>query len=303
VDVYTVSAEKRSGEPFVIQDVETFPIPVTQVNDEYIFDLTELQAAVYKIDVKPGMPLVRSLFFKEALTQTDRYYDVVADLFPVETRIGDYYDLRIVTSTGLDYIVLAKKRVIGHYGSTIRLVLTEEEIHQYQSSLVDSFVNQGTYLYVTTYIEPALQKRASIFYPVSDTIRTLMEVNPNIVKLAETDLLAKRRDAFEKGLEADSSLLGAIEGGRSWQRAQIVAAANARAKELEDERKNAEKNGEVVEAEPTTTAASNSNLLSRFPAASDDNSSSDSGPGTALDGNAEVVPEGLEENIDQVGGW
>lgn len=226
IDVYTVTSAKKSGEVFDQSDVETMALPSSQVNEQYITDLEELNNCIYKIDVEPGMPLVKGLFFREILTQTDRYADVVADLFPVGAKIGDYYDLRIVTPNGLDYIVLSKKRVVEFYGSAVRFILTEEEIHQYQSALVDTFINPGTYLYMSTYVEPAMQKRATIYYPVSDLVRAVMEIDPNIVQLAESDMIAKRRLAFEQGLEIDKEYSSAIVAGRSEQVSRLIEAAN-----------------------------------------------------------------------------
>lgn len=225
VDVYTVVNTKKSGEVFDFSDVDVISLPSSQVTSQFITNLDDIQNCIYKIDIEPGMPLVSDIFFRDVLTTTDRYYDVVSDLFPVGARLGDYYDLRIVTPNGLDYIVLSKKRVIDYYDSAVRFVLSEEEIHQYQSALVDCFLNPGTYIYFTTYVEPSMQKQATPYYPVSDVVRAVMEIDPNIVQVAESDIIAKRREAFEGGLGVTENEAAAIVAGRNTQITRLLDAA------------------------------------------------------------------------------
>ena len=225
VQVYTLSRERRSGTEFDISDVEAMAIPSSILSDQFITDLNELRNAIYRIDVSPGVPLTRGLFTRETILDTDRFHDVVVDLFPIGARAGDYFDLRIVTANGQDYIVLAKKRAIEFYGSAVRMILSEEELHHYQSALVDTFLNPGTFLYLTTYVEPSMQPRASVYYPVSDLVMAVMEINPNIVEIAERDLIARRREMFERGLLIDEYRNEAVVAGRTEQIARIVRAA------------------------------------------------------------------------------
>lgn len=225
INVYTLAQTRRSGTMFDANDVTMIQIPSLYMNNQYITDLSILHNTIYRIDVEPGMPLMRGLFFREALTQTDRLYDTVVDVYPIGIKPGDFVDLRIVTPQGLDYIVLAKKRVIEFYTHATRFILSEEEIHQYQSCLVDAFLNPGTYLYMTTYVEPALQRRANVYYPVNDVILALIEVNPNIVQLAETDLIRRQRRAYERALEVDRDFQDAIISGRSAQLGKLIDAA------------------------------------------------------------------------------
>lgn len=316
VEVYTVVASKKSGEVFDKSDVDTMVLPTSQISDQFVTSLEDLKNCIYKIDVEPGVPLTQGLFFREVLTQTDRYADIVADLFPVGARSGDYYDLRIVTPNGLDYIVLSKKRAVDFYGSAVRFILTEEEIHQYQSALVDTFINPGTYLYMSTYVEPSMQKRATIYYPVSDIVRAVMEIDPNIVQIAESDLIARRRSAFEKGLEIDEERNSAIVAGRSEQVSRLVEAANeylnshAVVDEPSDGDESSDETGLV---DPTT-----GNLMSQSGTEkdnSDDSTSSTPASGKtaaeqktedmmSFNNSVEIVPSDLENEIDKTGrGW
>ena len=317
VEVYTVIASKKSGEVFDKSDVDTMVLPTSQISDQFVTNLEDLKNCIYKIDVEPGVPLTQGLFFREVLTQTDRYADIVADLFPVGARAGDYYDLRVVTPNGLDYIVLSKKRAVDFYGSAVRFILTEEEIHQYQSALVDTFINPGTYLYMSTYVEPAMQKKATIYYPVSDIVRAVMEIDPNIVQIAESDLIARRRAAFEKGLEIDEERNTAIVAGRSEQVSRLVEAANEylNSHAVVDEPSDGSESSDETGLVDSTTG----NLMSQSGLSSEDsNDSTSSGTSTSgktsaeqktedmmsFNHSVEIVPSDLENEIDKTGrGW
>lgn len=303
VDVYTVVASKKSGQIFDNSDVALMSLPSTQISDQFITNLADIQNCIYKIDIEPGMPLVSDIFFREVLTPTDRYHDVVADLFPVGARQGDYYDLRIVTPQGLDYIVLSKKRAIDFYETAVRLVLSEEELHQYQSSLVDCFLNPGTYLYVTTYVEPSMQKQASIYYPVSDVVRAVMEIDPNIVQLAEAELIAKSRKAYEGGLVYDDDLAAAVLAGRSAQISKIVSAAQSKIAADEEALKNgepsngSEQNTGMVSPETGNLITSSTSSTSGDFTSNDVGSAGKTEQSMQFDGSMPIIPEGLADEI------
>ncbi len=224
IEVYTVNREISSGEIFDSSSIESLLVPSAAISDNYIMNLAELENYIYKVDCTPGTPLVWDLFTSEVITPTERFVDIVVDVFPVEPRVGQYYDIRLVTPNGLDYIVLSKKRVYNYYGTAVKMKLNEEEIHQYQSAMVDTFLNTGTYLYVDVYVEPAMQKKATVFYPVSELVISAMEADPNIIAIAEQDMLMKRRQMFEAGLEIDKDTKEAITSGRSDQVSRLQKA-------------------------------------------------------------------------------
>jgi len=231
VDVYVIrpGAEIRHGTVFRLDDIEVMVLPESMVTDQFITNPLFLGGAIYRVDVEPGTPLIWDLFTFEEISPTHRYYDIVADVFPIEPHVGQYYDLRIVMPRGQDYIVLSKKRVVNFYNSAIRIMLDQEEIHQYQSALVDTFINPGTYLYVTTYVEPNMQKAATPYYPVGSFVMQIMELDPNIVKLAEQDITLRRRAIFEAGLsgctKTPEEITGQIVAGRSEQVSRLTTAA------------------------------------------------------------------------------
>ena len=271
VDCYKIKegVEIKHGTEFRLEDIDVMTMPESMLTDQYITNPSLLQGCIYRVDVAPETPLVWGLFATEEVSQTQRFYDIVADVFPIEPAVGQYYDLRIVMPKGQDYVVLSKKRVVNFYNSAIRVKLDEEEIHQYQSALVDTFLNPGTYLYVTTYIEPNMQKSATPYYPVGNYVMQIMELDPNIVLLAEQDMVLRRRLIFEAGLNDSSAtpeeIASQIVAGRSEQVNRLTTAAqNVLQKKQQEEAAAAAAEEREYTENNSSTGANNesSNLMS-----------------------------------------
>ena len=78
--------------------------------------------------------------------------------------------------------------------------LSEKETLEVSSAIVDAYINEGSYIYATVYIEPELQSAAVTTYPVNHFVMELIQNNPNIVDEARTVLTATARDALEQHL-------------------------------------------------------------------------------------------------------
>jgi hypothetical protein len=196
VNIYVASEDIRHGSVFDAEKVTSIEVPANGINESYVTDLTTVENMIYKLDVHANTPLVNDIFINEDITSTLRYYDVVLDSYPVGVKAGDYIDIRFVTAEGCDYVVLAKKRLVRNDGDTLRLPLDEEEIHRYQSCLIDHYLDGASYLYSNIYVEPSMQKEASVFYPVNTDILTLMKIDPNLSVVAYNEL-KNSRQAFE----------------------------------------------------------------------------------------------------------
>lgn len=102
------------------------------------------------------------------LTENVRNYDVV--------------DIRIRYPDGEDYIILAGKRILIEeegYGSCY-LRVSEEEILLMSAAMVDAEQRDGTTIYVSRYLEPAIQEKSFVTYRPSAGIQGLIEKSPNI---------------------------------------------------------------------------------------------------------------------------
>lgn len=168
----------------------------------------------YKVNISEGTPITKDLIAKTDIDKTLRYLDVISNVFPIEPNAGDYYDFRLVTPNGQEYLFMTKKRIHDFYGTAVRIFVDENDVHRYQSALVEAFLNPGSLIYVTRYVEPLMQESAEIYYPISDVVLQVIEADPNIVNLAEQDLKLRRRTAFENGLTTDKDEQSMITAGR-----------------------------------------------------------------------------------------
>lgn len=212
--VYFVKSDIKAGTPVDISHLDTVSIPATVFSNEYITDPKVFETSLYKVELKAGTVLTKSVLTPELITQQDRFLDIVADVFPVKLEPNEFIDLHISTPTGQDYIVLGKKRVSEFHGNSCEVMVGAEDIHRYQSALVDAFLNPGTTIYATTYVEPGLQEASIPYYPVSNQALNAMEVNPNIVKVAEKEIIQRRRKILENSLNVNKVEQEYIANGR-----------------------------------------------------------------------------------------
>ena len=107
---------------------------------------------------------------------------------------------------------------------TIKMYLTEEEWHTYQSALVDYYLHasEGARLYLKKYVEPGVQPTATAYYAASDAVRTIMKADPNVVSRAAVAAQDSMRPAIDGILNqfiteqtTIQSQAGLIAGGRS----------------------------------------------------------------------------------------
>lgn len=114
---------------------------------------------------------------------------------------GDYVDIRIQFGNGLDYIVLAKKRVLdcSLYDETLRtnnciwLEVSEEEILLLSSAVVDAYYNDTARIYAIQYVSKS-QSKAIVTYPENEIVHELIREDPNVVLVASKRLTNKLRE-------------------------------------------------------------------------------------------------------------
>lgn len=139
-----------------------------------------------KTYIEPGTPLTFSLLMVEDIPDSVRELDITGNRWPIGLKEGDYVDFRITYALGEDFIVLPHKRVYEINNQTLKVHLTEEELHIYQAALVDWYLTSdvGTDLYFTKYVEPGVQAAATPYYTVPRNIETVCSADPNIVDRA-----------------------------------------------------------------------------------------------------------------------
>ena len=121
---------------------------------------------------------------------------------PIDLMTNDYVDIRLRTPSGQNFIVISKAQVDvpvnddGSYVSdTIRVNLREDEILAMSSAIVEAYGVEGSELYVTKYVDPAMQEASAPTYTPNAAVTTQIQNNPNIVEIAKQELASRYSDA------------------------------------------------------------------------------------------------------------
>jgi len=154
------------------------------------------------MDVDENLPLTPPMFMETALVNKNlRIYEFGFIELPYLLEDTDVVDVRIAFPTGQDYIVLAKKSIQSfersrdqvHVG-LLDLALEEEEVLRMSSAMVDTYLTEGTRVYLVKYVNPDQQASSVVNYPVNQSVLALYMENPNIFEVPKTEqVLSKRR--------------------------------------------------------------------------------------------------------------
>lgn len=141
----------------------------------------------------------------EVVTDDTRQEQYNMITLPIDLMTDDYVDIRLKTPSGQNLIVISKVQVEvpmnedGTYvADTIRVNLREDEILTMSSAIVEAYGLNGAELYVTKYVEPAMQQAAIPTYTPNAAVTAQIQSNPNIVEIAKNELASRYSDAAKK---------------------------------------------------------------------------------------------------------
>lgn len=203
--VYVLANDVTVGKEVTESDFTTVDIPAQAAGNV----LTSLDGIVsedrsivkyFKIDMPAGTIVTKEDMLDRVLQNDERLFDVVTDSNPVGLEVGSYVDVRIQLPTGADYIAIPHKRVEQLNSGTLKLILNEEEIHAYNSMLID-WILYGANIYAVQYVEGGLQATAETYYPISQTVVSIAAKDPNLLTAIKQDMLV-RRAALDGDLDA-----------------------------------------------------------------------------------------------------
>ena len=224
--------------------VEEQSIPQSLKNDTFA-EMSDLVGMYCKVAITPGTPITKDMVMTEAISDTTREVDITGNRWPIGLLEGDYVDLRITYPRGEDFLILSHKRVMSITNRTLKIHMTEEEMHLYQAALVDFYLSAGygSDLYLTKYVDPGIQKEAESYYSVPANVAAIILKDPNIIDKAQVNTENTLRAAIDNarrqfGLNDNSGSL--IVAGRN----DLNSKANTDYVQDEAERKEAEKEAE-----------------------------------------------------------
>ena len=151
------------------------------LSENMITDMNVIKDKIWKIDVSTEGPITADMVASEEYGPTDRLQLVVIDAMTPSLEVGDYIDVRMVTPYGINYVVMSKKRVTNIYEAGIEVVMSEAELMVYSGLLIDQYMNPGTMVYTSKYLDPTLQKSTYTMYVPPQDILEYMKVNANMI--------------------------------------------------------------------------------------------------------------------------
>lgn len=255
-EVYTVAEKVENGEN--IKELKTVIVPTNQVpenaitaenlddyaekgqEDEYVEDENGniSYQMVAKVDITPNTLLTTDLVEKSAKAGTYRLVEYSMFSLPSKLNAGDYIDIRMAYPTSADFIVLSKMEVQEATTNSIWLKVSESQLLLLNNAIVESYIIEGTKLYVTQYSNAA-QASLNTTYVPNETVASLIENNS--LTDADKEILDKaRNDDMEvrkyiasvlNNYSADEQV-GKVAAGFTAEKASVQAAREALLGEL-----------------------------------------------------------------------
>ncbi len=196
--VYVVADDIKSGEVVTYDKlIQTSASNAAIPTDVLSIELTDKTIA--KIDLKAGTILADNMVQEsDNMTTSDlrkQEYNMI--MVPSQIQSGDYVDIRLRLSNGVDYIVVSKKQVTiptiegVDTGASIIMNMTEAETMVMSNAIIEAYIDQGSYFYCTTYVEPGLQTSSIATYEPSRAVQIELNANPNIAQEAKNVLFAR----------------------------------------------------------------------------------------------------------------
>ncbi|WP_217557766.1 SAF domain-containing protein [Paenibacillus sp. GbtcB18] len=164
-------------------------------------DLRQVTGRTFKLAGVKNTPVLASMLYEEGMLAKDvrqEEFNVIG--LPSLLKKDDFVDVRISFPTGQDYIVLAKKRVDNVSEGTVWLKLSEREILDMSSAVVDAYLH-GAKLYSLPYVDPQMQDKAEPTYPVNAKVLELIRTDPNVLETAKLELMKSMRLLLDKDLQ------------------------------------------------------------------------------------------------------
>lgn len=159
------------------------------LTDDFLMSSDMLGYAA-KVDIPETELITKMLVSQIEISMDTREYEVNVANLMVDQMDYDYVDVRILFPDGSDYLILPKKQIknLSMESGVFITTCDEYEILMMSSAIIDAYTTTGAYIYTTRYVESSLQDAAVPNYPVKPATLTLLESDPNVLKIAKETL-------------------------------------------------------------------------------------------------------------------
>lgn len=155
-----------------------------------------------KLALKKDSQLTEPMLFQDGITPND-LRDLETKVITLQSNLkkDDFMDVRITFPTGVNYVLLAKKKVKDFAPGAVWFQADELEILTLSSAIVDAYINDAT-ITAIKYSDPYMQEAAKVTYPPNEKVIDLIKSDPNIVKKATAELERRNRQKLESDLSS-----------------------------------------------------------------------------------------------------
>ena len=196
--VYVASQDIKSGETITYDKLKSIAVSKSVIPANVLsVELTENTIA--RIDLNKGTIVTNNMVQESDAKTTDdlrkQEYNMI--ILPSQIQSGDYVDIRLRLSNGVDYIVASKKKVEiptidgVESANTISVNMNETETMVMANAIIEAYIDKGSLLYVATYVEPGMQTSLTPTYVPSGAVQSAINANPNIEQEAKNALFAR----------------------------------------------------------------------------------------------------------------
>lgn len=213
-DAYVLTTDIKSGDNIKLENLKRVDVNTEIVPNNSVTLMQIEEDTIAKIDLKQGTILSADMITKseEKTTNDTRIQEYNMILLPSQINTNEYVDIRLRLPSGLDYIVVSKKKielpqVLGiDSENTILLKLNESEIQTMSNAIVENYIMEGSILYVSKYIEPGLQNSSIPTYVPSIAVQEAIRENSNITVEARNALIKRFNESVNTRNNINSSL-------------------------------------------------------------------------------------------------
>lgn len=196
-----------------------------------------------KIDIDAKTVLTTDMITTEEANVTDdlREQEYNTVVLPTLLSTGDTIDIRLRLPSGVDYIVVAKKKVtIPELGTntaatTILMNLTESETLTMSAAIVDAYKITGSKLYATKYTDPGIQNAATLTYVPSSETKDIVDKDPNQVTTARNALVTLYNLYYDTYRKYINSALSTVDS--TTQQTQVQSGTSTETAAQQSQRK------------------------------------------------------------------
>ena len=157
--VYVASQDIKSGETITYDKLKSIAVSKSVIPANVLsVELTENTIA--RIDLNKGTIVTNNMVQESDAKTTDdlrkQEYNMI--ILPSQIQSGDYVDIRLRLSNGVDYIVASKKKVEiptidgVESANTISVNMNETETMVMANAIIEAYIDKGSLLYVATYV-------------------------------------------------------------------------------------------------------------------------------------------------------